>query len=67
MKPSVKFGVPTSIMDVSKVKECFLSIAGALLHAGAPVKVAGRREHTTECTSVQGKAAKKSHLANHCL
>ncbi len=28
-------------MDVSKLKECFLSIAAALLHAGAPVKMVG--------------------------
>jgi len=34
-----------SIMEVSKVKECFLSIAeAALLHAGAAVEMAGRRE-----------------------
>ncbi len=46
-------------MDVSKLKECFLSIAAAaLLHAGAPVEMAGRREHKTECISLQGKAAK---------
>ena len=51
-------------MDVSKLKECFLSIAAAaLLHAGAAEEMANRRETPSRMHFYQGKPARRQKMS----
>ena len=51
-------------MDVSKLKECFLSIAAAtLLHAGAAEEMVNRRETSSRMHFYQGKPARRQKMS----